>query len=307
METYGIGKIIREERIRKKISQEELCFGICSVPTLSRIENGAQKPTLKVEEALLERLGHSTENLIVYAEDSEVRMHGLETEIKVRGLHREKIDDLLLQYEALLTARGTGSPLERQFLQLSRAMQGLYTKEWPPAKVREELTAALRLTIPDFSERNLSPGCLYTNTELQILNNLAIAYAEEERYADAVWLLLFLARLLEQEDMDVESKSKNYPMLVHNLVRIFEETQQWREMQEYARKGIDYCVRYNRINSLPDFVYSDGLGCQMAGKTEEAVRRYEQAICLLEIVGRNESADYLRGEINTLKSSMGVT
>ena len=64
METYRIGEIIREQRNRRNISQEELCFGICAVTTLSRIENGNQKPSLKVEEALLERLGHSTDNLI---------------------------------------------------------------------------------------------------------------------------------------------------------------------------------------------------------------------------------------------------
>lgn len=44
METYRIGEIIREQRNRRNISQEELCFGICSVTTLSRIENGNQKP-----------------------------------------------------------------------------------------------------------------------------------------------------------------------------------------------------------------------------------------------------------------------
>ena len=82
METYRIGEIIREQRNRRNISQEELCFGICSVTTLSRIENGNQKPSLKVEEALLERLGHSTDNLIIYADDNEIKKHRLEDEIR---------------------------------------------------------------------------------------------------------------------------------------------------------------------------------------------------------------------------------
>lgn len=46
METYNIGKIIRETRTRRNISQEELSDGICSPVTLSRIENGMQKPSL---------------------------------------------------------------------------------------------------------------------------------------------------------------------------------------------------------------------------------------------------------------------
>ena len=36
---YTVGAIIKNEREKHKISQEELCFGICAVSTLSRIEH----------------------------------------------------------------------------------------------------------------------------------------------------------------------------------------------------------------------------------------------------------------------------
>lgn len=37
MDYYQIGPILKEFRIRHRISQEELCFGLCATSTLSRM------------------------------------------------------------------------------------------------------------------------------------------------------------------------------------------------------------------------------------------------------------------------------
>lgn len=42
MSNYTIGEVLREARERQKYSQEEVCYGICTPSTLSRIENGVQ-------------------------------------------------------------------------------------------------------------------------------------------------------------------------------------------------------------------------------------------------------------------------
>ena len=41
MGNYNVGDMIRLSRIAKKMTQEELSEGVCSVETLSRIENGS--------------------------------------------------------------------------------------------------------------------------------------------------------------------------------------------------------------------------------------------------------------------------
>ena len=57
MAHYAVGSLIREARERQKYSQEELCYGICTPSTLSRIENGVQAPGKKILESLMQRLG----------------------------------------------------------------------------------------------------------------------------------------------------------------------------------------------------------------------------------------------------------
>lgn len=59
MAVYVVGDFLRETRLRRGYTQEEVSYGICT-PSLSRIENGAQKPGRLILEKLFERLG--TEN-----------------------------------------------------------------------------------------------------------------------------------------------------------------------------------------------------------------------------------------------------
>lgn len=70
MSLYNIGLFIKFRREELGISQEALCEEICSVVTLSRIENNRQAPRRKNIRMLLERLGYSDLGVFI-AEDAE--------------------------------------------------------------------------------------------------------------------------------------------------------------------------------------------------------------------------------------------
>ena len=53
MAVYVVGDFLRETRLRKGYTQEEVSYGICTPASLSRIENGAQKPGRLILEKLL--------------------------------------------------------------------------------------------------------------------------------------------------------------------------------------------------------------------------------------------------------------
>lgn len=61
MGTYQIGEVIRLLRKEKGITQELLSDGLCSVETLSRIENGKHTPSRATLDALMERLGKDSQ------------------------------------------------------------------------------------------------------------------------------------------------------------------------------------------------------------------------------------------------------
>lgn len=304
METYRIGQIIREERVRKKISQEELSFGICSVATLSRIENGVQKPSLKVEEALLERLGHSTENLVIYADSREIRKHQLEIEIQTKIVHWENIDELLAEYRTAIAVRGTEETLEKQFLQMAEAIGDFYAQRCEWRQIRERLTDALLLTIPNYKEESLEEIKLLTGTELQIINNIALVYAKEEKRFEAIRILEYLVRFLEKGKLDTETPGKYYPMLVYNLVKLLEKDECFLEVKEYTQHGMEYCIKKNRLTCFPELLFYSGIAYQGLGLHEKADKCYHQALSLFDVMGRKDAAVLVRQKLLSLDGTV---
>lgn len=69
MKKDSIGKLIHYERNKNKISQQELCSGVCSVSALQRLESGERLPDFFVLERIIERLGKSINKIeFLYSE-----------------------------------------------------------------------------------------------------------------------------------------------------------------------------------------------------------------------------------------------
>ena len=82
------------------LTQEDLADGICSVPTLSRIENGERMPSKENYEMLLQRLGYSDTILYEFVDEETLAQHELKFEIRQALSHkdREKARLLLEEY-----------------------------------------------------------------------------------------------------------------------------------------------------------------------------------------------------------------
>lgn len=71
MSNYNVGQIIKLTREAMGLSQEELSYGICSVQTLSRIENGKVKVKKKTYQQLMEKMGRNgTKNYSVLSTEN---------------------------------------------------------------------------------------------------------------------------------------------------------------------------------------------------------------------------------------------
>ena len=88
MAVYVVGDFLRETRLRRGYTQEEVSYGICTPASLSRIENGAQKPGRLILEKLFERLG--TENNLF---NSFVSREEMELYSAIQELVRNITDD----------------------------------------------------------------------------------------------------------------------------------------------------------------------------------------------------------------------
>jgi transcriptional regulator with XRE-family HTH domain len=82
--------MIRRTRKMQSMSQEELAFGICSVSTLSRIENGLETPGRATLEKMLERL--AGKGSFLQKNPEETKAYSLR-HLFVRNIIRNSMDD----------------------------------------------------------------------------------------------------------------------------------------------------------------------------------------------------------------------
>ena len=299
MEVYRVGRIIQEERNRRHIAQDDLCDGICSISTLSRIENGTQKPTLKVEKALLERLGCSTENLTFYAGEDEVKKHELEIELTRLAMHRDSVEEKLALYKKLVKGKKM-SHMEKQFILMIEAMHGSYSGEWDLTRVQEQLEEALRLTIPQFIENELGRIKLMSLTEITILNNLGIVKHKQKRNMEAIRIWYYLLNYLEKSGLSVDTVGKKYPVMLVNLTKIVSEMNSFDEALELSGKGIAFCKKYHRMVGLTEFYYYKAVAHANLGHLEDAKECYKYAICLAKIIDREDMANQIQCQYEVL-------
>lgn len=297
MEIYRIGSKIREERIRQKLSQEELSYGICAVSTLSRIETGMQKPGLKMEEALLERLGCSTENLVFFASEEEVLKHSLEINIDFK-LTRHELDvkKEMEEYEKLIAEQGPSNNLEKQYYLLVKASYNSYVGGKPLDECYAMLKKALLLTMPDFKVRRLYAIRLMTLTEINILNSMAIKLYEMQSTGLAMKYMYFLVDYLEKSNISRDVIVKRYPMLLVNLATLETKVGDFRQVLFLSKKGIQFCREYGRLVPLAEFYYYKAVAYAKFGSMRKAMESYEYAICLSKASAKNELAELIKEE-----------
>jgi transcriptional regulator with XRE-family HTH domain len=76
-----IGNFIKQERIKKGYTQEELSDGICTTSTLSNLENGKHLPSTEIINALLDKMGSVGYNIPFLQSNIDLLVEQLEYEM----------------------------------------------------------------------------------------------------------------------------------------------------------------------------------------------------------------------------------
>ena len=110
MELYLIGKLLKEFRIRRRLTQEKLA-DVCSVSTISRIESGNQIPSRRLVEALFQKMGYESPSDDVPATDAELQRHIIEkTMSKMSSNGKYEFEELLNEYKNCATEMNEQTP-----------------------------------------------------------------------------------------------------------------------------------------------------------------------------------------------------
>lgn len=245
MAVYVVGDFLRETRLRKGYTQEEVSYGICTPASLSRIENGAQKPGRLILEKLFERLG--TENNLF---DSFVSREEMELYSAIQELVRNITDDDVVkiekQIEVVEKLAVNTTELEHQCLYFAKG-ELARQKEKDDKKAMKMYMKAIHITLPDFDGKTPLRNNLLTFDEIMIINAIAILYAKTENIMIAIQLDMWLKNYMENKIVDGTMKTAKYPMIIYNLSNWFGNEKYHKEALKMADIGIDFCIKYGNL------------------------------------------------------------
>ena len=288
---YNIGLIIKNERERQRISQAMLCEGICSVSSLSRIENDIQVPNYDIAKALIEKLGLSDAigAEFVNAQEYEHRLLEIKIErlisqreyVKAFELCEDSKEDFLL------------SPLRKQKFLVYEACYLCYEK-CDYEKVIESVTDAIHITFSDYKE-NKTINHLLTDTEIHGINLLACARFHNGERLPAINTLNKLIEALEDANEIIDDRINLYPMLLCNISKWFVSTSRNEEAENAIKKGIKLCRLTGKYRTLPFFYSLNAQIYESEDKDiETVICEYAKAYIMFESMGLISDAEKLR-------------
>ena len=197
---------LTKEREKQGISQERLCRGLCAVSALSRYENGERVPDRLLMNALIQRLGKSSDQLTTMISCQEYAYFEWKRKVK-EALRKKNISlaqELLHKKEALDGA--VNATLQEQFY---RYIQGILKGTYADISDLEE---AIRLTHPEFSGK-IEEEDLFSIQEL----NLLLFYAKCKMQRDTEQgreLLEALLLYIQEHITDIQAKNQIFPRAV---------------------------------------------------------------------------------------------
>lgn len=292
MPIYKFGYIIKQRREELGYTQEDLADGICSVPTLSRIENGERLPTKDHFEMLLQRLGYSESLLYTYVDSNTLFLH--EQKFKIRQAiileHFEEAQELLEAYKEKMDCK---SSLNRQFVLLYGILAS------PSSHTVEERLAlfeeAILLTCPKYKEKGVPK--ILTYEEIIILNNIAGCYHTMRDFQKAIHILLQIKKHYENGILNPEEILRTQPMILYNLSKCFGLAGKYNECIEICDHGIRIARETGRCNFLERMLYNRAWSLSKRnypGDMEQSKQSAKLAFYMATAMGKLNSAEHYK-------------
>lgn len=296
MKAYNIGDCIRQLREEQNVNQEDLCRGLCSKSTLSRIERGCHVPSMGTVALLLQRLGVNEDSLSFLLGTAEMEISNLHKEIEALNAQR-KYDEALQKIGQMEQLTDPKDRVMQQFLLRSKALAGHLQDgqrvAYDNLAKREMLLQAIELTHPSFSLDNIG-RCLLGIDEIKTINQIAITYSDagDRRYAIHIYRQLF--EYPRSRFYNTEAEVSVLTMLAYNYSTLLGRERRYEECIEYAQMGYEACIKYNKARMLGGLLLNWGYALQKLGQEEESKSKIKDSYHAYRLMQRFPEAENVK-------------
>ncbi|AIM33538.1 Transcriptional regulator, Xre [Bacillus thuringiensis serovar kurstaki str. YBT-1520] len=247
MEFNDLGITIKELRIKKNISQSDLCHGICSQSQISKIEKGMIYPSSILLYQLSERLGVDPNSIFALTQNKKLKYTENVKYVMRDCIRQHQYKEL---YEIVTREKYTNNfqtKEDKQFLIWHEAI-AIYCVNNSTKVALTLLNNALKLTVTNID--------FLSEREIDILHTMAILHAENKEYKKSITILKRCLNNFNKLDFprDKEIKLK----IIYNLAKNLSYTYQYEEAIKYIDKGIQLAINLNTFYLLGELYYGKG-------------------------------------------------
>ncbi|UKS63320.1 helix-turn-helix domain-containing protein [Bacillus toyonensis] len=288
MEFYDLGITIKEIRIKKNISQSELCHGICSQSQISKIEKGMIYPSSILLYQLSERLGIDPNNIFALTQNKKLK-YVKNVKYVMRDCAKQKQYKEL--YEIVKQEKKQNnfqSKEDKQFLIWHEAI-AIFEVNRSTKTALTLLNHALKLT--------LTNSDFLSEREIDIMQTMAIFYAERKEYEKSINILRRCLTNFNKLDFprDKEIKLK----IILNSAKFLDLTYQHEEAIKYLDKGIKLAINLDTLYLLGELYYlkSQYLLRIKQHNEEDVVNNMKKALFIFELREKEHYIQMIKDEL----------
>ncbi|XLP25614.1 helix-turn-helix domain-containing protein (plasmid) [Bacillus toyonensis] len=287
MEFNDLGITIKELRIKKKISQSELCHGICSQSQISKIEKGVIYPSSILLYQLAERLGIDPNNIFALTQNKKLKYTENVKYVMRDCIRQHQYKEL---YEIVTKEKYTNNfqtKEDKQFLIWHEAI-AIYCVNNSTKLALTLLNNALKLTLTNID--------FLSEREIDILHTMAILHAENKEYKKSINILKRCLTNFNKLDFprDKEIKLK----IIYNLAKNLSYTYQYEEAIKYIDKGIQLAINLNTFYLLGELYYGKGSNLLKLKQSneEDVANNMKKSLFIFELTKNEKKLQIIKEE-----------
>ncbi|PEA12030.1 transcriptional regulator [Bacillus thuringiensis] len=287
MEFYDLGITIKELRIKKNISQSELCHGICSQSQISKIEKGVIYPSSILLYQLSERLGIDPNHIFALTQNKKIKyVENVKYVIK-DCLKQKQYKELYEIVKKEKNLNNFQTKEEQQFLIWHEAI-AIFMVERSIKTALDLLNHALKLT--------LTNSDFLSEREIDIMQTMAIFHGENKEYEKSITILRRCLTNFNKLDFprDKEIKLK----IIFNLAKNLGHANQHEEAIKYNDMGIQLAINLNTLYLLGELYYGQGwnlLKLKQYNK-EDVDNNMKKALFIFELTKNEKKLQIIKEE-----------
>lgn len=249
-ECYRISDVVRIRRKMLGMTRKELCEGICSIKTLSRLENGKYKTHMALVRELFERIGLCAEYTRARIITTNAQTLNMVEELAniSNGEQYKEWGETLFKLETILEMN---IPQNRQAIERNYLLYQLKKKLINKEEFVEQLVKILEYTVPSkalFDSKEL----FLSSEEKDCISSIATRNpVSDNKYMQVI------SNICEQYEKEgLRIHTKWYEFLADGLYSYFGNLGMYTKSNEISEKLMKICLINRRANMIDKNIYN---------------------------------------------------